>query len=39
MDELHFTLSLWIKNNWLYPQSQEETEELLKSFGEDYRKA
>ena len=33
--ELHFTLGLWIRNNWLYPQSQEETEELLKSFGKD----
>ena len=32
--ELHFTLGLWIRNNWLYPQSQEETEELLKDFGE-----
>ena len=31
--EFHFTLGLWIRNNWLYPQSQEETEELLKSFG------
>lgn len=35
VDELHFTLGLWIRNNWLYPQSQEETEELLKSFGKD----
>ena len=33
--ELHFTLGLWIRNNWLHPQSQEETEELLKSFGKD----
>jgi len=32
--ELHYTLGLWIRNNWLYPQNQEETEELLKSFGE-----
>ena len=32
--ELHFTLGMWIRNNWLYPQSQEETEELLKDFGE-----
>ena len=30
--ELHFTLGLWIRNNWIYPQSQEETEELLKTF-------
>ena len=33
--EFHFSLGLWIRNNWLYPQSQEETEELLKNFGED----
>ena len=33
--ELHFSLGLWIRNNWLYPQSQEETEELLKDFGKD----
>ena len=31
----HYTLGLWIRNNWLYPQSLEETEELLKDFGED----
>lgn len=31
-DELHFTLGLWIRNNWLYPQSPEDTEELLKTF-------
>lgn len=30
--ELHFTLGLWIRNNWLYPQSSEETEALLKTF-------
>lgn len=30
--ELHFTLGLWIRNNWIYPQSQEETEKLLKTF-------
>ena len=35
VDEFHFSLGLWIRNNWLYPQSQEETEELLKDFGED----
>ena len=27
--ELHFTLGLWIRNNWLYPQSSEGTEALL----------
>ena len=31
--ELHFTLGLWIRNNWLYPQSEEEREALLKDFG------
>ena len=31
--EMHFTLGLWIRNNWLYPQSVEEVEALLKSFG------
>ncbi len=30
--ELHFTLGLWIRNNWLYPQSSEGTEALLKTF-------
>lgn len=35
VDEFHFTIGLWIRNNWLYSQSQEEVEELLKDFGED----
>jgi len=35
-DELHFTLGLWIRNNWLYPQSPEETEELIKTFGKKH---
>lgn len=33
--ELHFTLGLWIRNNWIYPQGQEETEELLKTFSKN----
>ena len=33
--ELHFTLGLWIRNNWIYPQSQEETEKLLKTFSKE----
>lgn len=33
--QLHFTLGLWIRNNWLYPQSEEEREVLLKDFGQD----
>ena len=35
MFELHFTLGLWIRNNWIYPQSQEETEKLLKTFSKE----
>jgi hypothetical protein len=34
-DELHFTLGLWIRNNWLYPQSQEDTEKLMKTFSKN----
>ena len=30
--ELHFSLGLWIRNNWIYPQSQEEVEKLLRQF-------
>ena len=33
--ELHFTLGLWIRNNWLYPQSSEETKNLLKTFSKE----
>ncbi|MBR6141231.1 MAG: hypothetical protein IKQ37_05665 [Bacteroidaceae bacterium] len=33
--QLHFTLGLWIRNHWLYPQSEEEREALLKDFGKD----
>lgn len=32
--ELHFSLGMWIRNNWIYPQSQEEVEKLLKQFDE-----
>ena len=35
IEELHFTLGLWIRNNWLYPQSQEETDKLLKTFSKN----
>ena len=34
--ELHFSLGLWIRNNWLYPQSQEEIEKLLNLFGKNH---
>ena len=29
---LHFGLGMWIRNNWIYPQSQEDVEKLLKQF-------
>ena len=31
--EFHFTLGLWIRNNWLYDRSEEELESLGKAFG------
>lgn len=31
--EFHFTLGLWIRNNWLYDRSEEELESLSKAFG------
>ena len=30
--EFHFTLGLWIRNNWLYERSEEEIEQLCKAF-------
>lgn len=30
--ELHFTLGLWIRNNWLYDRSEEELDSLSKAF-------
>ena len=30
--DLHFGLGMWIRNNWIYPQSQEEVEALMKHF-------
>lgn len=33
--EFHFTLGLWIRNNWLYDRSEEELESLTKAFGVD----
>lgn len=33
--EFHFTLGLWIRNNWLYDRSEEEVESLNKAFGVD----
>jgi len=33
--EFHFTLGLWIRNNWLYDRNEEELESLSKAFGID----
>ena len=33
--EFHFTLGLWIRNNWLYDRNEEELESLSKVFGVD----
>ena len=33
--QFHFTLGLWIRNNWLYDRSEEELESLSKAFGVD----
>jgi len=30
--DLHFELGMWIRNNWIYPQSQEAVEKLLRQF-------
>lgn len=30
--KMHFGLGMWIRNNWLYSQSDEEIKELLKTF-------
>lgn len=34
--EFHFTLGLWIRNNWLYDRSNEDLESLNKAFGIEY---
>jgi hypothetical protein len=33
--EYHFTIGLWIRNNWLYERNEEELESLSKAFGVD----
>ncbi len=33
--EFHFTLGLWIRNNWLYDRSEEELDSLSKAFRVD----
>lgn len=30
--DLHFSLGMWIRNNWIYPQEGEAVETLLKEF-------
>lgn len=32
--EFHFTLGLWIRNNWLYTGERENLESLMKDLGE-----
>lgn len=32
--DLHFSLGMWIRNNWIYLQNQEDVEKLLKQFDE-----
>ena len=33
--DMHFGLGMWIRNNWIYPQSQEEVEKLLNQFDDN----
>lgn len=33
--EFHFSLGLWIRNNWLYDSSPEDVKNLYKTFGLD----
>ena len=33
--DLHFGLGMWIRNNWIYPQSQEDVEKLLRQFDDE----
>jgi hypothetical protein len=30
--DYHFTLGLWIRNNWIYPMGDEELQSLMKQF-------
>ena len=34
--EFHFTLGLWIRNNWIYEQNEEDVNRLAKAFRADY---
>lgn len=33
--DMHFGLGMWIRNNWIYPQSQEDVEKLLRQFDDE----
>lgn len=33
--DYHFTLGLWIRNNWIYEQSEEDVNRLAKVFKDD----
>ena len=33
--EFHFSLGLWIRNNWIYEQSEEDVNRLAKVFKDD----
>ena len=34
--DYHFTLGLWIRNNWIYEQSEEDVNRLAKAFRTNY---
>ena len=33
--QLHFGLGMWIRNNWIYNRTEEETNDFLKQFVDD----
>ena len=35
VDEFHFSLGLWIRNNWIYGNEEERVEALAKDLGEE----
>ena len=35
--DFHFSLGLWIRNNWIYPMNDEEKQSLMKLFVEEER--
>jgi hypothetical protein len=34
--EFHFSLGMWIRNNWIYEQNEEDVNRLAKAFRTDY---